>query len=182
MTFHDNQFFSFEEIEKYKSLGLTVDGTKGGLLLGNLHKDDGIQMLFKHSDGYRLKGEVEGGEYLVNSEAAKLFNWELKYINNIERDEPIFSKRKVDLNNITILDCRIGNETFKSKLLLVDKFDFWCIINMYSTIGHLYRLENINYNFEKLFEKEEFDREAFKHITSRKAEKPKKNLLKRLFG
>ena len=178
MTFHDNQFFSFEEIEKYKSLGLTVDGTKGGLLLGNLHADDGIQMLFKHSDGYRLRGEVEGGEYFINSEAAKLFDRELKYINNIERDEPIFSAKKVDLNCITILDCRVDNETFKSKFLLVDKFDFWFIINIYSTIGHLYRLENINTNYKKLYEQEQFQKEASKHFWKRNE---KKSFFKRLF-
>ena len=180
MTFHDNQFFSFEEIEKYKSLGLTVDGAKGGLLLGNLHKDDGIQMLIKHSDGYRLRAEVEGGEYCVNSDAVNLFKNELAYINNIERDEPLFVNRNLNLNNITILDCRVNNETFKSKFLLIDKRD-WFIINMYSTIGHLYRLENINTNYKNLFEKEEFDREVFKSIGDRKNEKIKKSFFKRLF-
>jgi hypothetical protein len=186
MMFHDNQFFCFEEIEKYKSLGLTVDGTKGGLLLGNSHENGGIQMLFKYSDGYRLRGEVEGKEYLVNSEASKLFASELRYISNIKRDEPIFMNREVDLTNITIIDCRVNNVTFSSKFLLVDEHDSWHIINMYSTIGHLHRLENINRNYIKLFEKEKFDRETFEWFSNRKSEQkiqPKKvNIITRLFG
>lgn len=186
MTFHDNQFFSFDEIEEYKSLGLTIDGTKGGFLLGKLHEDGGIQMLFKYTDGYRLRGEVEGGEYLINSEASNLFMSELKNINNIERDEPIYFGREIDLTNITKIDCRVNNDKFSSKFLLVDEHNHWCIVNIYSTIRYINRLENINTNYNKLFENEEFERKAFDYFVNRNCEpkiKPKKwNMITRMFG
>ena len=143
-------------------------------------------MLFRYSDGYRLRGEVEGKEYLVNSEACKLYKTELRYIDNIERDEPIYSNRENDLTNITIIDCRVNNKTFSSKFLLVDEHDYWHILNMYSTTGYLRRLENINTNYKKLFEKDEFERKAFESFVNRdrepKTQQRKTNIITRLFG
>lgn len=57
---------NFDELDLLIKKGLVFDGTKGGLVLGKLHKDGGIHFLLQSSEEkIRYIGEMEGWEYLT---------------------------------------------------------------------------------------------------------------------
>ena len=144
MTFSYTQFFSFTQVEIFIEKGLAIDGIEGGLLLGNDHKYDGIPMLMKFKDGYRIIGEVEGGEYLINPASTIKFNEELLDINNFERDLGFNNDQKITLDKIRYIDCRLENNLYDSKFLLLDARATFTIINKHSTLKHLIRLDKMN--------------------------------------
>lgn len=69
---------SLEEFYKLNDLGLIYNGLKGGLVLGQSHKDGGIHFLQESAeDRLRYVGEMEGWEYLtspiINKDKEKQF-------------------------------------------------------------------------------------------------------------
>ena len=131
MTFYYKEFFSDRIVEEYTEQGLTVDGTKGGLLLGHPHTNDGIPVLMRYSDGYRLIAEFEGEEYFLNPGATQHFEKDLVKLNNADEDKLL--DIQPDLSNITTINCFTDSELFKSKFILVDARGSQYIINKYST-------------------------------------------------
>lgn len=144
MTYFYKQFFSFQTIDTYTSLGLTADGTKGGLLLGQSHADGGINILIKYSDGYRLMANVEGQEYFLNPGATGHFSGRLHDINNHDTDKLLGLRQPSDLTGVTTIDCFSDDTFFKSKFLLIDARGEHFIVNKYSTWRHLDTLEEMN--------------------------------------
>jgi len=84
MFYYFQQLFTFQQIDKLYKEDAIVDARKGGLLLGPSHDDGGIYFLFEYRDGFRLYGEVEGFEYIMNRDSATKCK-ELQ-INNHNRD------------------------------------------------------------------------------------------------
>ena len=57
---------NFDEFDLLNKKGLVFDGSKGGLVLGKLHKNGGIHFLQQSSEEkIRYIGEMEGWEYLT---------------------------------------------------------------------------------------------------------------------
>jgi hypothetical protein len=144
MTFFYKQFFSFKTVETYTACGLTADGTKGGLLLGQSHVDGGINVLIKYADGYRLMANVEGQEYFLNPGATEQFSGKLHDINKHNTDKFLGLKPPSDITGITTIDCFSDDTFLKSKFLLIDARGEHFIVNKYSTWRHLDTLEEIN--------------------------------------
>lgn len=56
---------ALEELDKLIDLKIVTNGTKGGLVIGNLHSEGGIHLISPISDErLRYIGEMEGWEYL----------------------------------------------------------------------------------------------------------------------
>jgi hypothetical protein len=145
MTYFYKQFFSFDLVDKYTSMGLTADGTKGGLLLGPSHADGGINVLIKYAEGYRVMANFEGQEYLLNPGASQHFSGRLHDLNQHDIDLLLRPEQPSDLTGITTIDCFTDNTHFlKSKFLLIDARGDHFIINKYSTWRHLYTFEQLN--------------------------------------
>lgn len=144
MIFYYEQFFSNEKVAEYTSLGLTIDGTKGGLLLGQPHSNGGIKFLMRYADGYRLMGEFEGQEYLLNPGATQCYRDNLKQLNQYNKDILLGLSEPTEFDGITIIDCRTNDKLFKSKIVLLDARSSQYIINKYSTRRHLKTLEELN--------------------------------------
>jgi hypothetical protein len=60
-------FFTPEEIEGFKRLNFLIDGSRGGMLVGNYHSNGGIPVLKKCDDAemYEVSSVFEGWEYLL---------------------------------------------------------------------------------------------------------------------
>lgn len=64
-TSHTHYEFTIDDLEKLIDLKIVRNGTKGGLVIGNLHSDGGIHLISPISyDRIRYIGEMEGWEYL----------------------------------------------------------------------------------------------------------------------
>lgn len=144
MTFYYKEFFSDKIVQEYTEQGLTVDGTKGGLLLGQPHSNDGIPVLMRYSDGYRLIAEFEGDEYFLNPGATQYFEKDLIVLNDSDKDELLNLTLQSDLSKVTTINCFTDSEFFKSKFILTDARGSQYIINKHSTKRHLHRLEEMN--------------------------------------
>jgi len=144
MVLYNHKFFSHERVELYTSLGLTVEGTGGGLLLGQPHSNDGIPVLVKYAEGYRYEAEFEGQEYFLNPAATKIHFDKLHQINQSATDKLLGLEQPSDLSGITVLDCNSPDSTYKSKFLLMDARSTQYVINKHSTWRHLQTLEELN--------------------------------------
>ena len=144
MTFIYKQFYDFNSVERYISMGLAIDGTKGGLLLGHPHSNGGIPVLIKYAEGYRLMAEFEGQEYLLNPGVSKDLTDKLRLINKHDSDIQLGLKQPTDLSGITTIDCFTDSDIYTSKFLLIDSRGKQFLINKYSTWRHLKTLEDIN--------------------------------------
>ncbi len=144
MTFIYRQFYDFNSVERYISMGLAIDGTKGGLLLGHPHSNGGIPVLIKYADGYRLMAEFEGQEYFLNPGASNNFTNKLFEINQSKTDKLLGLKQPTDLSGITVIDCFTDSDVYISKFLLIDARGSQFIVNKYSTWKNLRTLEELN--------------------------------------
>jgi len=58
---------TLKELDKLIKLKIVANGTKGGLVIGNLHSEGGIHLFHPISDDrLRYLGEMEGWEYLTS--------------------------------------------------------------------------------------------------------------------
>ena len=135
------QYFSDKEVQELLDKGLAVDGRKGGLVIGQSHKEGHISMLAKQDGyGYKFTGHIEGYEYVINSYASNLYYTYCEQFNkSIERNFHLEYNRNP--KGITIIDC-YTNIKGKSKFILMDK-GHW-VINTHSTEKYLFYLEQIN--------------------------------------
>ena len=138
---HETHFYiskQFYDLAKIK--GLIVDGSEGGLVFGPSHANGGVQLLVKDNYGFRIGGEMEGGEYLINPVSVQEYNDRIIQINcNPKANNLPSSQFNYPVpNNIT---------TIKPKLNQVIEFSFLgqFIINRAATKQHLQELEEINH-------------------------------------
>jgi hypothetical protein len=129
-----------------------VDGTFGGLILGNPHSDGGIKVIrqYKDEEFYEVIAEFEGWEYILNPLATTK---EMEYLTklNSECDETseLFTEFEIP-NGIEIIDTRPIFENIKetNKFILLSEWSQF-IINKHSTKKYLTELDNLNKKYSK---------------------------------
>jgi len=81
-----NEFHDLAEKE------IIIDGRNGGLVVGNSHRNGGIQMFNSIGpDNIYHVGEMEGFEFLINEKSFEKYSVDIQNINNQMR---ILMKRK----------------------------------------------------------------------------------------
>jgi hypothetical protein len=165
MTYNFDDILSEIQINVYTSLGLTVNGTKGGLLLGQSHENGGIPVLIKIAEGYKYYAEFEGDEYLINTQCYNTHADRLKLLNQPHSDKYFDFYKSLDLANITTINCKSDSYLTKSKFLLLDSNSKYFVVNKYSTLRHSDLLERLN--SEQLKEENQFDLQPDKPIKSK---------------
>ncbi|MBS1649981.1 MAG: hypothetical protein JSR09_09785 [Bacteroidetes bacterium] len=145
MFYYYQQLFTFDHIDKLYKDNSIIDARQGGLLLGPSHDDDGVYFLFEYQDGFRLYGEAEGFEYIINRDSAARHRNLVGQINNHDRDFfPNFSAYKFD-NSILTIDATSPDKTlYKSKFIILDVRGGFAIINKYSTKIFLAEIDILN--------------------------------------
>jgi hypothetical protein len=139
---YNRQYFAHRQVEDFLEYGYAVDGSEGGIILGESHNNGGVKVLFEYDDGYRLVAEVEGGEYILNGgSSCEFFEW-LIHVNNPKQDkgkyEPI-----VDAKH-NVIDCRPNVVGGLQKFLVFDIRVRHFIVNKYSTSRHIEILNRLN--------------------------------------
>lgn len=135
------QLFSFNEIETLKNDNAIVNATNGGLIIGPSHDEGGVYFLTKYNDGYRLMGEVEGFEFILNPISTKKYNKIISQINNYERDFHYGFYNDSYNSNFEVIDARSPNFIkYKSKFITIDYPSGFSIINKFSTKRFFYQL------------------------------------------
>lgn len=124
-----------------------VDGTKGGLILGNYHSEGGIKVIkqYQNDELYEVVAEFEGWEYILSPFTT---NKELEYLTKLNSEfirytEP-FEEYKIP-NGIDVIDTRPLFKNIKetNKLILLSDHPQF-IINKYSTKKYLNKLDILN--------------------------------------
>lgn len=151
MYFYD-MFFSLSTMNEYVTKGWAINGTTGGLILGPSHDEGGIMMWQRttESDGYRLKGEIEGYEYILNPGASHCYRNIFSSINKHDEHEHEDWEEYTIPEHISIMDTR---RTGEPKFILLDAN--FSIVNKYSTKCYLNTIERMNIarSFEMLDDK-----------------------------
>ena len=143
---------TYEELEPIADANGIVNGTVGGLILGNSHSDGGIKVIRPYnSEGiYEVIAEFEGWEYILSPLAT---SEEKEYLTKINSEysgtKKPFSEFKIP-EGITILDTNPMIENIKesNKLILLNGQEQF-IINKHSTKKYLIELENINKKYSR---------------------------------
>ena len=124
-----------------------VDGTFGGLILGNTHSEGGIKVIrqYKKEELYEIIAEFEGWEYIINPLAT---NKETEYLTKLNSEFVDTKEKFIEYeipNGIEIIDTKPIFENIKetNKLILLDEWSQF-IINKHSTKKYLIELDNLN--------------------------------------
>jgi hypothetical protein len=145
MIYYYQQLFTFEDIDKLYKNNAIVDARQGGLLLGPSHNEGGIYFLYEYADGFRLFGEAEGFEYVINRNSAAIHRDLVGEINDYDRDIFLdFSEYKIDSSILTIDAISPDNFMYNSKFIILDVLGGYAIINKYSTKLFLKEIDNLN--------------------------------------
>lgn len=136
-TFASTHFLSNQLFELLLNDNRIIDAQKGGLVLGNSHAQGGIQMIQKDSHGYRIVGEMEGYEYLINPTSLKKCNLEIQLLN-------IETSRDFSYNPTYQIPDSITTINVSTNQILLLSSDSQYIVNATATEKHLHRLETIN--------------------------------------
>ena len=121
-----------------------IDGRKGGLILGNSHKNGGVLFLYQFPEGFRVFGEVEGYEYVLSKESTDKHRRKLNDIGNYDRDVTQEFEPFEIPEHIKIIDAR--KNSYESKYVLLDTRGGFAIINKYSTKIYLSEIDFLNKN------------------------------------
>ncbi|MDX8554557.1 hypothetical protein MK851_13115 [Tenacibaculum sp. 1B UA] len=139
--------FTLNDLKPITEGGGIVDGTLGGLILGNSHANGGIKVIrqYQNEELYEVIAEFEGWEYILNPLTTTKEIQQLTLINsefNNTKDEFIEYKIPKD---IKVIDTRPLLENIKetNKLILLDKWSQF-IINKHSTKKYLTELDFLN--------------------------------------
>ncbi|MFI0431218.1 hypothetical protein [Mariniflexile sp. HMF6888] len=124
-----------------------IDGTPGGLILGNSHSDGGIKVIrqYQKEELYEVIAEFEGWEYILNPLATTK---EIDYLTKLNSE---FAGKKDEFieydipNGINIINTKPLFENIKetNKLILLDQWSQF-IINKHSTKKYLIELDELN--------------------------------------
>jgi hypothetical protein len=84
--------YSFAEFIELIMLSKVIDARKGGFINGRSHLEGNIYLFHFDGTDFKINGSVQGGEYIVNTQASALYKQRLEQIN---RDRP------TDINLLT---------------------------------------------------------------------------------
>ncbi len=120
--------------------GHIIDARAGGLVLGRHHSEDDIPMLYSSAIGvFDLSKYMQGGEYILNTEASVKHKEKLEEINSYMTAEysPIKSLEVSDKTRI------FNTNGIKGELIIiVDSGQF--VVNRAATKKHFTELEKLN--------------------------------------
>ena len=120
--------------------GHIIDARAGGLVLGRHHSEDDIPMLYSSAIGvFDLSRYMQGGEYILNTEASVKHKERLEEINSYMSAEysPIKSLEVSDKTRI------FNTNGIKGELIIiVDSGQF--VVNRAATKKHFTELEKLN--------------------------------------
>ena len=139
--------FSHDDFNLLKDLGLIFDATRGGLVLGNLHSQGGINVLIFDFEinKYRYVAEVEGWEYLsFPIKTQEIENRFLEINLKTQNTNPQILTNFEIPKECNIIDTKNNKVCF----LLMSEYR-QCIFNRFATkkhINEILELEKINYS------------------------------------
>ena len=124
-----------------------IDGSKGGLILGNSHLNSGVKIIaqYKNEKLYEIIAEVEGWEFIMSPKATAENLEYLKMMNSeFKGTSPGFCEYDIP-QNVEILDTRPFFENIKetNKLIIFGDYAQF-IINRNSTKKYLSELNELN--------------------------------------
>ena len=123
--YYYQQRISLREIKRLHEQNLIIDAKDGGLLLGPSHKEGGILFLFEYQDCFRVFGEVEGYEYIVNKEQVMKYQSIIHDINKYYTPLEKFEEYIPD-SNITIIDAKHPIYKNRSKFIILEFCHLLC--------------------------------------------------------
>ncbi|MFC4740312.1 hypothetical protein ACFO3U_09940 [Flavobacterium ponti] len=130
-----NIYFSHNDFEYLNKLGLIFDAFNGGIILGNLHSNGGINMIIFDFElnKYKYIAEMEGWEYLTfplkNQEIENRF---LKINEKTQNINPDISTEFKIPKECNVIDTQNNKVCF----LLMSEYR-QCIINRFATKKHI---------------------------------------------
>lgn len=130
------KYKELEKVKKFSNIQICFDG---GLVIGNLHTNGGIQ-LFKPcqtiKDTIVHVGEIEGGEYVTSMHTTKENLFEFQCINN-----DINIKSHFDHINFKIpTNCKTINLKGKKHQIIILSDNLQFVINRAATKKHIHRI------------------------------------------
>ena len=134
------------QIQSLFYLNSIIDSTKGGLLVGNSHKNGGIKLIDEIEEwDYKFIAELEGWEYLVNPIASKKELERLIQINDEFKNEKSEFTAYTIPKNISVINTisNLPNSVVPNKYLLYG-IDRQFVVNKYSTKKYIVELNEIN--------------------------------------
>lgn len=139
--------FSLAELKPVAEGGGIIDGTFGGLILGNYHAEGGIKVIrqYKDEELYEVVAEFEGWEYLLNPLATtKEVNYLQKINSEFVGSKEEFTEYEVP-NDIKVIDTRPIFKNIKetNKLIILREWSQF-IVNKHSTKKYLTQLDDLN--------------------------------------
>ena len=137
-------FIKKKYVDEFLKEGLMVNGTYGGLVIGNSHENNGVMIVRITSLGRALiANEMEGLEYLFSPKATSLHIDKLKQL-NMENDIDEIEK-SFNSEDISIIDARpkIVNGLLVSKLIAIG-YDDQFVMNKKSSLMHLEKIDLMN--------------------------------------
>ncbi|GAB7087574.1 hypothetical protein [Marinifilum fragile] len=139
--------YTLSDLEPLIEARQIIDGTKGGLILGNSHTKGGIKVIrqYKNEKLFEVIAEFEGWEYILNPYAT-YHEYELitKINSEFKGSKEKFQEYEIP-RDIDILDTRATDKERKdlNKLILLGRYSQF-IINKHSTKKHLHFLNQLN--------------------------------------
>lgn len=139
--------YTLDDLKPIAEGNAIVDGTLGGLILGNSHSDGGIKVIcqYKKEELYEVIAEFEGWEYILNPLATTK---EMEYLKKINSEYMNTKEEFIEYeipNGIEIIDTKPIFENMKetNKLILLNEWSQF-IINKHSTKKYLGELNYLN--------------------------------------
>jgi hypothetical protein len=138
--------FTQAELQPLFDAGAIINGSNGGLLLGNSHSEGGVKVIKKLDDKlYEVVAELEGWEYIICAEGTYRDEEYLATINGeFDGTSENFTEYEIP-RSITKIDTRLLLEDFSeiSKILIFGEYAHF-IINKNSTKKYLKELDALN--------------------------------------
>ena len=146
-TIDGKLLFTPQDLKPIVEADCLLDGTKGGLILGNSHLDGGINVItqYQNYELYEVIAEVEGWEFIMSPHATAKHLEYIKKINAEFKDFQInFSIYEFD-QNIDIIDTRPIYESIHetNKWIILGEYTQF-IVNRNSTKKYLLELDKLN--------------------------------------
>ncbi|MDP1813615.1 MAG: hypothetical protein Q8K92_04125 [Leadbetterella sp.] len=128
-----------------KDSGTIINGYKGGLVLAPGHDRQGAGMIIQSGDEFKITGQIEGWEFIVNHLATERYMKRLDEINNELKESYVkFDGFEIPVGTITIdLMPTPGNFLQRMKHVFLGEHPVY-IINKHSTQKYIEELNEIN--------------------------------------
>jgi len=127
--------FSHDDFLYLKKLNLIYEGFHGGLIIGNLHINGGVNLIVFDSsrNKYRYVGEIEGWEYLSFPLKNQEFNDKFSVINKKTLNINSYQKTEFEIPK----DCKIiDTKNAKVCFILLSEYKQF-ILNRFATMKHI---------------------------------------------